>query len=217
MTPNRHSRALTRLPKATLWPLPRRRDGDPLVGVRGVDQDQPHHLVRIQVPEHPDDQAAVGMSGQHVRPADARPFERGVQLGGALGCIQRLFAGIAPAQARPVVSDDARHLRQRRLNPGPVGGNRSHARLQDHGGLAVGLALHQQMQAMAAHVHQVAARRKARFVALGGDGLIQRPGEGQGHHAQQDNQCNVHVQLPYSRYREVSICAVSVCRSMAML
>jgi hypothetical protein len=104
----------------------------PLVRVGRVEQHHPHHLVRVQVGECPHEQAAERVPDDHIGPLHARAPQRRAELAGQRVGVVGPAARLAPAEAGAVVADDARLLRQFRLDPRPVGRHAAQARFEDH-------------------------------------------------------------------------------------
>ena len=131
-----------------------------VVLVRGIDEDQPHHLIRVGGGIEAGDQAAEGMAGQHVRTGNRGRGQQRVQVSDDVARGARHGHGITAAavievedRARAVVGADAGeggHSRQHRglrrsggeTGSVPVVGVVAGAGLEDHGGTAL-TAAHQ--------------------------------------------------------------------------
>jgi uncharacterized iron-regulated membrane protein len=77
-----------------------------------VDDHQAGHLVAIATGEDPRILGPVRVPDQHIRAGDASVVQRCVQLVRDAAGRARLRAGLAPAEAGPVVGDDATEGRQ---------------------------------------------------------------------------------------------------------
>jgi hypothetical protein len=151
-----------------------------LVGVAGVDQHEPGHLLGMVRGVQPHMQPAGRVADQDIGRRDPCSVKQRMEV------VDDLLAGgprawVAPAQARPVIHHHGRVLGQAALDVRPPVAGLAQRGHDHHRGAA--LAGAPQMQAATVDVDQVAGWREAPTVARLAEGLVGGAGEPGGEQA----------------------------------
>ena len=146
--------------------------------MRGVQQHNADHVLRVLVGVNANEQTAERVADEHVGRGFARIPEQTAQLAGNVQGVARLWARLAPPQPRAVIRADAGIDSNLWLHTTPERRHGQGAGFEHHSGAARACALN--VQPVAAHIHQLARGREVAAVGLSGEGLVGHPYEGEG-------------------------------------